>query len=263
MFTDVQGQRAFYSNGNGGPLDAARPSVAFIHGGGMEHSVWTLPARYFARHGYNVFAFDLPGHGRSAGKPLTSIGAMADWVKAALDGLGVERAALVGHSMGSLTALSFAARYPDRTRALALLGTSTPMPVAGTLLDAAKADQHDAIDMINAWSYSRLGRMGGNENPGLNMMMGGQRLLEGAAKGVLFADLRACNDFADGEALAAQVRAPTLVIVGDQDRMTAPIKALKLAELIAGARIVRLSPCGHDIMAEQPNETLDALAAIV
>ena len=262
MFIQVKGKRAFYSDGNGA-FAKAQPSVAFLHGAGMDHSVWTLPARYFARHGYNVLAFDLPGHGRSEGPPLASIDAMADWVKAALSGMGVGKAALVGHSMGSLVALSCAARHGALVRALALLGTSVPMPVTDALLDAAKAGQHDAIDMANTWSHSSRGQMGGNENPGLSMMMSGQRLLERAGGRVFHADLNACNNFADGEALAAQVQAPTLVIVGKQDRMTAPVKALKLAALIKGARTVQLTPCGHAILSEQPNATLDALATIV
>ena len=262
MRIKVQGKEAWFSNGNG-VLSEGQPSVAFVHGAGMEHSVWALPARYFARHGYNVYAFDLPGHGRSAGPPLASIDAMADWLVAALDALGAGQAAVVGHSMGSLVALSAAARHAERVRALALLGTSVPMPVTPVLLDAAKANHHDAIDMTNIWSHSSFGLMGGNENPGLCMAMQGQRLLERAGDDVLYTDLNACTEFTAGEALAGQVAAPTLVIVGNQDRMTQPVNALKLAASIAGAQTVRLDPCGHAILSEQPNAALDALATIV
>ena len=63
----------------------AQPSVVFIHGAGMDHTVWLVFERYFARHGYNVLALDLPGHGRSGGDPLPSIEAMADWVGGVLE----------------------------------------------------------------------------------------------------------------------------------------------------------------------------------
>ena len=59
-------------------------SVVFVHGTGMDHTVWVLPARFFARHQYNVLATDLPGHGRSEGPPLDTIEKMADEVVAAM-----------------------------------------------------------------------------------------------------------------------------------------------------------------------------------
>src|SRR5206468_3910598 len=85
---------------------------------------------YFAHHGANVLAVDLPGHGRSDGNALASVRAIADWIVALLDAASVARAALVGHSMGSLAALDAAGRYPQRMTRLALLAPSVPMPVA-------------------------------------------------------------------------------------------------------------------------------------
>ncbi len=51
-------------------LNAALPTIMFVHGAAHDHSVWALQSRYFAHHGRNVLAVDLPGHGRSAGVPL-------------------------------------------------------------------------------------------------------------------------------------------------------------------------------------------------
>lgn len=86
----------------GRELDPSKLSAIFIHGTGLDHTVWTLPMRYFARHGRNVVAVDLPGHGRSEGPPLESIEDMADWVARVLVAAGVKQAAIIGHSMGSL-----------------------------------------------------------------------------------------------------------------------------------------------------------------
>ena len=262
MYAEVNGLRTFYSNGNGS-LNASRPNVVFIHGAGLDHSVWVLPSRYFARHGYNVYAIDLPGHGRSEGKPLQSAEAMADWVKDLLDALGVQQSAIVGHSMGSLVAIDFASRYPEQTRSLCLLGTSAPMPVAEPMLNAARENHHDAIDMSNIWSHSSFGQVGGNENPGMCMTMGGQRLLESANDNVLFADLNTCNEFTNGEELAAKITCETLIMIGEDDKMTAPVGALKVASLIPNSRTVKLKPCGHSMLSEQPNAVLDALTTIV
>jgi len=108
-------------------LDRAQPSLVLLHGGEQDHSVWTLHARWFAHHGWNAVTPDLPGHGRSAGAPLASIAAMADWIIRLLDALALDDAVLVGHSMGSLVAIDAAARHPARVRAIALVGCTVPM----------------------------------------------------------------------------------------------------------------------------------------
>ena len=68
----VQQQPAFVYTG-GKEFDAAKPSIIFIHGAANDHSVWTLQARYFAHHGFNVLAVDLPGHGKSFGVAKTTV----------------------------------------------------------------------------------------------------------------------------------------------------------------------------------------------
>ena len=60
-------------------------AVVMIHGAGFDHSTWALHSRWFAHHGFSVLAPDLPGHGRSGGKPLPTIADMADWTATLLD----------------------------------------------------------------------------------------------------------------------------------------------------------------------------------
>ena len=207
-------------------------------------------------------ALDLPGHGRSQGPGLDSIAAMADWVVRAMDAAHLEAAAVVGHSMGSLVAYVLAARHPDRCRALALLGASAPMPVTDALLDAARDNDHAAIDMANTWSHSPSAKLGACPNPGMWMLGGGERLLETAAPGVFHADLAACNGF-DPEADAGPVRCPALVVVGEADQMTPARAGIRVSERLQDARLERLAGCGHAMLSEQPNAVLDALTAIV
>ena len=112
MRITVDGGDAFAATG-GRDFDRSLPAIVFLHGAGMDHSVWALLARAFAYHGCAVLAPDFPGHGRSAGAPLTSIPALADWTVALIAAAGAKGARLVGHSMGSLVALE-AARTPSR-----------------------------------------------------------------------------------------------------------------------------------------------------
>ena len=262
MDITIDGKAAFAATG-GQAFAAGRPTIVFIHGGGLDHSVWALQTRYFAYHGRNVLALDLPGHGRTAGPALTSIADMSDWVMALLDALGVGEAALVGHSMGSLVAYDGAARYAVRVTALALLGCTIPMPVADMLLDAAERNDHAAFDMVTLWGHSRHGQTGANRAPGLWMTGGAVSLLERSAPGVLHASLKAADDYRHGLKLAGDIQCPTLLVLGQRDAMT-PAKAAKpLADAIADARVTTLPACGHMMMAEQPDAVLDALISIL
>ena len=244
-------------------FDAALPTVVFVHGAANDHSVWALQSRYFAHHGRNVLAVDLPGHGRSDGAALASVEAIADWLPGVLDAAGAPTAALVGHSLGSLAVLAAAARHPGRVTKIALVGPAVPMPVSDVLLDAARADDHVAYELINGWSYSPGKQLGGNQVPGLWLTGSGMRLLERNRPGVLYTDLAACNAYADGLDAATAVRCPALLILGARDLMAPPKSAQALAAALPDKRVVTLADCGHALMAEQPDAVLEALAAFL
>jgi len=262
MNLEVGGKSAFaYTAAH--PLDPAKPTVVFLHGAGLDHSLFGLQSRYFGYHGRNVLALDFPGHGRSAGPALPSIAAMADWVSAVLKNLNIGKASLVGHSMGALTALEFAARHPAQAERIALIGVGYPMKVTPAFLEAARNDDYDAFDMHNVWGHAAQVALGANPNPG--MWMHGDTLarLERLAPGVLYSDLKACNDYAAGMESAGKVKCPALFILGRRDVMTPPRAAKLLQEKIAGAKTVEIAPSGHTLMAEAPDATLDALIGFI
>ena len=258
MRIDVDGASCYAYTGSRA-IEAGMPALVFVHGAANDHSVWALSSRYFAHHGCNVLAVDLPGHGRSGGAALATVEAIADWIPRVLDAAGIGRAALVGHSLGSLVVLACAARHPERAAKIALLGPAVPMQVSDELLAAAKADDHVAFDMINGWSFSAGKQLGGNAVPGLWMTGNALRLMERTRPGVLHTDLLACRSYADGLADAAAVRCPALAIMGARDLMT-PVKgAQALLDALADKRTVTLARTGHAMMAEQPDAVLDAL----
>ncbi|HUE09568.1 MAG TPA: alpha/beta hydrolase [Steroidobacteraceae bacterium] len=233
--------------------------MVFLHGAGMDHSVWALLARAFSHHGFGVLAPDFPGHGRSAGPALNSIAALADWTAALIDAAGIRAARVIGHSMGSLVALEMAARHPAKLSALGLIATAAPMRVSDDLLGAAKTNDHAAIDMISIWGYGQRAVLGGCEAPGMWMLGGALRLLERASSGVLFADLSACNAYKDALGAAAKVAVPAAVILGGRDVMT-PLKNGKpVAAAIQNCHLTVLETAGHMLMSERPNEVLRAL----
>ncbi|MFO1156997.1 MAG: alpha/beta fold hydrolase [Rhodospirillales bacterium] len=173
----VDGRSVFVAHG-GSRIDPSRPSVVLIHGAGMDHSAWAWQSRALAQRGNAVLAIDLPGHGGSEGPPLDSIAALSDWLVRLLDAAGIAAAALAGHSLGALVALDAAARFPQRVRAIALIGAAARMPVHPALLQAAQNNRAEAIAMVNLWGHGQRAQVGGCPVPGLWMTGLGQRLLE-------------------------------------------------------------------------------------
>ncbi|MET0964665.1 MAG: alpha/beta hydrolase [Noviherbaspirillum sp.] len=258
----VHGRNAYCYTG-GKPYNPAQPTAVFIHGAQNDHSVWGLQTRYFAHHGYNVLAVDLPGHGRSAAPALASIEEISAWLLALLDAAGVEKAMLIGHSMGSLAALETAGAAPGRVSKLALVGSAYPMRVSDALLDAARDDEQRAIDMVNIWSHSTMSPKPSSPGPGFNVMEGARRLMQRIAvrgpEQLFHTDFSVCNSYAGGEAAAALVSCPTLLLLGQRDMMTPPKAARLLRESIRHARTVEIAASGHSLMTEQPDAVLDAL----
>lgn len=244
-------------------LDPSLRSVVFVHGAAHDHSVFALQSRYFAWHGYNALAIDLPGHGRSAGAALATIEEIADWIVAMLDAAGIGKAVLVGHSMGSLAVLECAARHPLRVGRLALVGPAAPMTVSEVLLDAARDDEQLAYDMIIAWSFSAAGALGANPSPGMSMTGNAMRLMQRAKPGTLANDLAACNAYLGGIAAAARCECSAMVIVGGHDLMAPPKAIPPLLAALRDHELVRLADAGHALMAEQPGAVLDALRHLV
>jgi pimeloyl-ACP methyl ester carboxylesterase len=244
-------------------FDPALPTIVFVHGAANDHGVWALQSRYFAHHGRNVLAVDLPGHGRSKGEPLPSVTAIADWLVAFLDTLHVERAVLIGHSMGALAVLDAAGRHPGRVAKLALLGPAIPMPVSDALLEAAKQDDHVAFELINGWSFSPGDQLGGNRLPGVWMTGNAMRLMERSRPGALHTDLLACNSYADGLTAAARICCPVLLIIGQRDQMAPAKNTTALIAALTDKRVVGIPDCGHSLMTEAPDTVLDAMREFV
>ena len=254
--------REVYAYTGGKPFDPGLPCVVFVHGAMTDHGNFGLLARWYAHHGWSVLAPDLPGHMRSAGPALASVEAMADWLLALLDAAGVERAALAGHSLGSLVVLEAAARAPDRATHLVMLGTAVPMPVPEALLALGKTDPLSAIDRVVMFSFSTLAAKPSYPGPGVWLRGAGRALMRQvfaqAKDPLLFhTDFAACNNYRNGLAAAQRVRCPASLVLGQVDQMT----WTKGAETVAAAlkAEVQTVPAGHFLMQECPDGVLNAL----
>ena len=256
-------QHTLYAYTGGKPFNPAQPTAVFIHGVLNDHSVWILQTRYLAHHGWNVLAIDLPGHCKSAGPPPDSVVQAATTVIALLDAMGIAKAALIGHSFGSLIALQAAAQAPERVSHLVMVGTAFPMRVSPALLDGAVNAPMKAIDMVNTFSHSMMAPPPSALGPGTWVPGGSKALMRrvlasNTQANVFSIGFKACDSYADGEKAMAQVQCPTLFLLGQQDQMTPPKAAQSLIAKAAQAKVVKLK-AGHSLMTEAPEAVLHAL----
>ena len=265
---DTHGQAyQAYAYTGGKTFDASKPTAVFIHGVLHDHSVWILQTRYLAHHGFNVLAVDLPGHCKSAGEAPASVEEAAQFVAQLLDAAGVQQAALVGHSWGSLIALEAASQLKQRITHLALVGTAFPMKVSPVLIDASLNDPNKAIEMINVFSRATLSAPPSALGPG-TWVYGASRALNrrvlasNTKVNVFHRGFKACDDYANGLNALQAVTCPILFLLGKQDQMTAPKAAQSLIDAAKAQgktfSVVNV-PMGHHQMNESPEETLAAL----
>lgn len=243
------GERLYYALHR---AEGARTAVVLIHGAGGSHVHW--PAALRRLPGATVYALDLPGHGHSEGEGRQSIGGYRDVVRAFLEAAGLERAILVGHSMGGAIALEVALRYPRRLAGLVLVGSGARLRVAPALLQGLREDYPRAVENLVQWLFA-------GSAPEQTRRAARRQLLE-ANPGVVLGDFLACDAF-DVMAELPRVETPTLVVCGTEDRMT-PLKYSEyLAAHIPGARLEAIPGGGHMVMLEQPEPVARAVAAFL
>jgi len=262
MNLTVNGHSTYCYTG-GKTFEVAKPTIIFIHGVLNDHSVWILQTRYLANHGWNVLAVDLPGHCRSAGDPPATVEDAADFVIALMDAADLQKAALVGHSFGSLVALEAAARAPERVSQLVLVGTAFPMKVSPVLLESSLKEPMKALEMVNVFSRSTLAPPPSALGPGTwvygaSMALGRRVLASNPHVNLFHTGFKACDSYSHGEVAMAQVQCPVLFVLGSVDQMTPPKAAQSLIKKALNAQVVYL-PGGHHQMNETPEPMLAAL----
>jgi len=203
-YVTIAGKRVFYALYQGGVL--SKRNLALVHGAGGSHLDWPAPLRRLK--GADVYDLDLPGHGRSEGRGRSSVSAYRDFLLAFLDAVGLDRATVVGHSMGGGIALDFALNYPDRLAGLILVGSGARLRVAPAILAGILSDFEATVDLVCNYAF-------GSTATEQLKRLGRQRLLKTLPE-VLHGDYAACDAFDVMERLR-EVRCPTLVIGGTAD----------------------------------------------
>lgn len=235
------------------------PRVAFLNSLGSDMRIWDAVVERLGDR-FECLAADMRGHGLSDAPvgPYTIEDLAADTL-GLLDHLGWTRVSLAGVSVGGLVAQAIAARHPKRVAALALLDTAARIGTAemwNARIAAVEVGGLAAIadGVIGRWFAAEFARRDPDAVRGWRNM-----LLRTPAVG--YAGTCAAIRDADLSGGLGSIRAPTLVLVGDEDQSTPPELVRTMAERIAGARFSGLAGTGHLPPAERPAETAARLAA--
>lgn len=246
-YITVAGERLFYALFQGDP--AGKRNFTLVHGAGGDHTHW--PAELRRLPGVNVYALDLPGHGRSAGRGRTSVDDYADAVDLFVQAIGLEQASVAGHSMGGAIAQTLALRRPPWLVSVVLVGTGARLRVHPLILEGLKTNFEPTIDTICQWQYG----------PTISEQMfrrGRQQLLS-VDPAVIHGDYAACNVF-DVMDRVKDIRLPTLIITGSADQLTPPKYGQYLHDQIPGSQLVEIKDGGHLMAVEKPVEVAQAVA---
>jgi pimeloyl-ACP methyl ester carboxylesterase len=183
-----------------------------------------------------------------------SIRAYGEWLLAYLASISVDRAVLVGHSMGGAIAMDVALRCPARVSGLGLVATGARLPVAPAILNGLKEDSEAAVGLICQWAF-------GPEAPEAIIRLG-QRQMLAADPEVLYRNFVACDTFDVLDQLP-KISVPTLILSGTHDTMTPSKYAVQLRDRIGGAELHLIEGAGHMLMIEKPAAVSKALTAFL
>ena len=240
--------KSVYASDSGQGIDSHKDTIVFLHGSGLSHIIWSLTEQFFSTKNFNVLSIDLPGHGNSEGPCLKSIENIADWLEQVFDKLQLKRLVLVGHSQGCLEILEYVHKYKSRINKLVFVGGSNKMPVHPDLIELAQDGDSNAVKLMMKWGYEGSKKFIGG-NPVEKIIQSPRDISQ-----ILAIDLNACNNYTNGSDAAETISIPSLLILGELDKMINLESGKKFASLVKNSKTHIIKGCGHMIMIEKAFE---------
>ncbi|QJE74247.1 alpha/beta fold hydrolase [Aerophototrophica crusticola] len=260
-YVEVDGLRAHVRD------DGQGPAIILVHGFASHLMTWDAWAKDLSRD-HRVVRFDLPGHGLTGPDPQGyAMDRLPRFVVAVMDRLGIDKATVVGNSLGGYTAWRVAAEHPDRVEKLVLIaaggflregyayGDAPDLPFYAAVMTWATPPS--LVRLTTARLYADPARLTDAAAETYSDMM--------RAPGVRRALLDRLDSFSVADPLPAlrSIRAPTLLMWGAKDPMVPLADAEKFRQAIPDATLVTYQDAGHMPMEEIPERTLKDLRAFL
>jgi pimeloyl-ACP methyl ester carboxylesterase len=220
----------------------AGTTLVLVHGAGGSADLWQPQLDGLADVA-RLVALDLPGHGPLRRRGGVSVPAYAEWLGGFLSALDAGPVVRVGHSMGGAIAQTLALARPDHLAGLVLIGTGARLRVLPRLVELLRERSVEGLRLIRDLSFSVGARTESVEAV--------ERVLRESTPLVTLGDYLACDRF-DVRDQLREIRVPTLVLTGTEDRLTPLTRGRFLAATIPGARLVEVPAAGHFPQLEQP-----------
>lgn len=233
------------------------PALVLVHGSNLDSRSfdWIVPPLTKERR---VVVFDLRFHGRTTdpGGPVSWAGDLLE----VLDALGLERAALLGHSLGAQVVVDFALAHPERVDRLMVVGPSVSGYMSATMpagfdqvVQAVRAGDVDAAAAAMA-AMPAMGLVSASERRVFvrQLFVDNAALFRQDTRRLVRASPPAIDQL-------ERLGAPLLVLVGDSDLTYAPKVADLLVERVRGARRITLQRCGHLAPVDCPEQVVHAV----
>lgn len=248
----VDGLKIAYWMNDGGWVEG-RKMLFFVHGSGGDHTNWEYQYRGLDAD-FNILAVDLPGHGQSEGKGEQEVAKYVEWMRKLIESLKLPKPVLIGHSLGAAISLTFAVRYGFLISGIIPVGGGVKMPVNSLILDGIKKDTASVISLIVKFAVAKENR---------------ERLAECLTKGlsaadpeVMYGDFLSCDRLDITEEIS-RIQVPTLLVCGEDDKMTPPALSQFMKDRIPGAKLALIPRAGHFVMMENPEAFNEAVREFV
>jgi 3-oxoadipate enol-lactonase len=241
-------QLAYERHGKGSPL-------VLLHGFPLDHHLWdeVVP---FLEDQFDVILPDLRGFGGS--QAVDSFHAMEDYaadIAGLLDHLGIQKAALAGHSMGGYVALAFARLYPDRVRGLGLVSTQaladTEERKQGRYKSAAEVADHGIANVVETMTPKFTSDQ--------RLQAFARESMERQQPAAYISALKAMAERVDTTPLLSSFHFPVVLIHGDADALIPIDRAREIKAALPHAHLVEIPGAGHIPMMESKEKTAQAL----
>ncbi len=248
-FLEYKGKKIFYQIKEADTKQA----IIFIHGSGGNSHTWKNQLAKLDTI-YNLIAIDLPSHDQSDNFSELSLELYVDVVKNLVKTLKLKEVVLAGHSLGGAVIQSYYFKYPDEVSALILIGTGARLRVSPIILTSLQNNFQEFLEGLPIGAFYRR-----TSKEIINEYMTETSKTDPQ---VTYRDFKICDEF-DVMDKMSLIDVPSLIICGNEDRLTPPKYSKFFHEKLKISELIIIDKASHMVMLEKPEELNQAIKEFI